>query len=333
MTALAGDSRRTVLVTGAAGQDGQYLVRALRRRGDDVHAAVLPAEREQVPSWCAVQTIDLRHESAVRRLVEEVDPEVVVNLAGQSSVASSWSNPSATVKVNTLTVSHLLDALWHRQDATGSRRVFLQASSAEIFGDAPSAPQDERTPLRPVNPYGASKAAAHLLVESYRVHGLHASNLVLYPHESPLRPVTFVVRKITHGVARIARGRQDVLELGNLEARRDWGWAPDVADAFVRASLVDEPADVVVATGVDHAVGDVARVAFEHVGVHDWRRHVVTSPEHRRRADAGLLVGDPTAAYERLGWRPSVGFEALVRRLVDYDLAVLDGADPDPFED
>ena len=195
----------------------------------------------------------------------------------------------------------------------------VQASSAEIFGEPERSPQDERTPVRPVNPYGAAKAYAHLMVDVYRHRDLHAVSVILYNHESPRRPTTFVTRKITSTVAAIAAGRAERLTLGNLDARRDWGWAPDYVDAMVRATRHDVPGDYVVATGRAHSVRDFVAAAFEHAGVTDWEPLVEVHADFIRPADPSLLVGDATVARERLGWSPTVTFEDLVGRMVDAE--------------
>jgi len=197
----------------------------------------------------------------------------------------------------------------------------VQASSAEIFGEPAVSPQDESTPIRPVNPYGAAKAYAHLMVDVYRRRDLHAVSAILYNHESPRRPTQFVTRKITSTVAAIAKGRSDGLALGNLDARRDWGWAPDYVDAMVRAARADEPRDYVVATGVGHSVRDFVAAAFRRAGIDDWSDLVTVDPEFVRPADPTDLTGDATRARELLGWSPTVGFEELVGRMVDADLA------------
>jgi len=197
----------------------------------------------------------------------------------------------------------------------------VQASSAEIFGQPDRSPQDEDTPIRPVNPYGAAKAFAHHTCGVLRRQGLHAATAILYNHESPLRPRQFVTRKITSTVAAIARGKADRLELGNLDARRDWGWAPDYVDAMVRAARADRPGDYVVATGIAHSVRDFVATAFTHAGITDWEPLVHVDQALARPVDATELVGDATRAAMQLGWTPTVGFEEVVARMVAADLA------------
>jgi GDPmannose 4,6-dehydratase len=198
---------------------------------------------------------------------------------------------------------------------------FVQASSAEIFGLPDRSPQDEDTPVRPANPYGAAKAFAHLMVDVYRHRGLHATSLVLYNHESPRRPAQFVTRKITAGVAAISRGAASTLTLGNLAATRDWGWAPDFVDAMVLAARAGTARDYVVATGESHSVEEFVAAAFRCVGIDDWSAYVEVDPALLRPVDAAELVGDPSRIRHDLGWAPTVGFEDVVRRMVEADLA------------
>ncbi|WP_139977477.1 GDP-mannose 4,6-dehydratase [Nocardioides litoris] len=300
------------LVTGVGGQDGGYLAEALLADGVEVHALVL--DGDAVPHGVVGHVGDLGDVEATRALVRDLAPATVYNLAAISSVAQSWEQPDLVAHVNGTAAVGLLESA-HR---VGARVV--QASSAEIFGEPVTSPQDESTPVRPLNPYGAAKAFAHLAVEVWRGRGLHASSMVLYNHESPRRPARFVTRKITSTVAAIARGEADRLVLGNLDARRDWGWAPDYVDALVRAARADEPDDYVVATGVSHSVRDFVAAAFTRAGVHDWERLVEVDQALVRPADATELVGDATRARTRLGWSPSVTFDELVGRMVDADL-------------
>ncbi len=206
------------------------------------------------------------------------------------------------------------------QEKHGRPVRFVQASSAEIFGEPDRSPQDESTPVRPVNPYGAAKAYAHLMVDVYRRRDLHAVSAILYNHESPRRPEQFVTRKITSTVAAIAQGRAERLALGNLDARRDWGWAPDYVDAMVRAARAEAPRDYVIATGVARSVRDFVAAAFARAGIGDWEPLVVVDPEFVRPADPTELVGDATRARTALGWSPTVEFDEIVGRMVDADL-------------
>ena len=312
-------------VTGITGQDGGYLAERLVADGVEVHGLVHPGDpgveplRARVPD-VVLHSGDLTDAVALAGAVQAADPDEVYHLGGISSVAFSWEEPVLTADVTALGTARLLELCWQAQERRGAPVRFLQTSSAEIFGTAETSPQDETTPVRPNSPYGAAKAYAHHLVHVYRGRGLPGSAVVLYNHESPRRPPSFVTRKITQGAARIALGLQDELVLGNLDARRDWGWAPDYVDAMVRAVRHDEPGDYVVATGEAHSVRDFVASAFARAGVDDWEHLVRVDQRFVRPADATLQVGDPTRAREVLGWQPTVTFEELVGRMVDADL-------------
>lgn len=315
--------RRSVLVTGINGQDGTYLAELALEQGYTVHGTALQNDRSPfLPDEVELHVVDQRDHDAVLALVREVRPGVIVNLAAISSVGASWDRPFETSQVNAMGALSLLESALALQEDGHEVRV-VQASSSEIFGQPDRAPQDERTPLRPLNPYGAAKAYAHHLVQVYRGHGLHASNGILFNHESPRRPTTFVTRKITSTVAAIARGRADRLVLGNLEARRDWGWAPDHVRALLLAAEAEEGDDYVIATGRTHSVRDFVAAAFRTVGIHDWEHLVSTDPQFFRPADATESVGDPGHARSRLGWRPTTTFEEMVTAMVHADLEEL----------
>jgi GDPmannose 4,6-dehydratase len=318
------------LVTGATGQDGSYLVEQLLAEGTEVHALSRPAgsetDSQPLPAGVHQHVGDLSDGPGLEAMVADVRPTEIYNLGGLSSVALSWKEPALTAQVSGVAVGHLLKAAHDLQETTGGTVRFVQASSAEMFGRTSHVPQDERTPLRPLTPYGAAKAYAHHLVGVWRARGLHASSCILYNHESPRRPEAFVTRKITVGAARIARGLQDELAMGNLDARRDWGWAPDYVSAMVLAARDPMGRDYVVATGVSHSVRDFVRAAFDAAGIEDWERYVTLDPRFARPSDAPELVGDPTRAREVLGWSPSVPFEDVVRRMVRHDLDLLDRA-------
>lgn len=313
----------TAVITGVGGQDGGYLAERLLAEGVEVHALALP---DDVPvDGVHTHSGDVTDAEATRSLLLEVAPDEVYNLAAVSSVARSWDEPELTARVNGLAAVGLMESAHQLQERTGRPVRFVQASSAEIFGRPDRSPQDETTPVRPVNPYGAAKAFAHLMVEVYRHRGLHAVSLVLYNHESPRRPAHFVTRKITSGVAAIAGGRADRITLGNVAATRDWGWAPDYVDAMVRAARTEVPRDYVVATGESRSVEEFAATAFRCVGIDDWSSYVEVDPALLRPVEAQALAGDSTRIRHDLGWQPTVGFDELVRRMVEADLARVSG--------
>ncbi len=310
------------LITGAGGQDGHYLVEQLVADGTEVHALVHPDERPPESPDVVTHPGDITDVEATRSLLLDVSPDEVYNLAAMSSVAASWAeDKNAEFRVNGEAAVWLMESAHLLQRQRDRSVRFLQASTAEIFGQPERSPQDERTPMRPVSPYGTSKAFAHNMVGVYRDRGMHTSAVILYNHESPRRPPHFVTRKITSTVAAIAAGRADELVLGNLDARRDWGWAPDYVDAMVRAARADTAADYVVATGVAHSVRDFVGAAFAAAGITDWADLVRVDQAFVRPVDPTELVGDATLARERLGWAPTKSFEEIVAAMVAHDLA------------
>jgi GDPmannose 4,6-dehydratase len=309
-------------VTGVGGQDGGYLAERLLAEGVEVHALAHEQEPPPVVPGVELHTGDLTRVDEVRALLLDLAPDEVYNLAAISSVARSWDQPDLTAVVNGTAAVALMESALQVQEKRGTQVHFVQASSAEVFGQPEVTPQDETTTIRPVNPYGAAKAYAHLSADVYRRRDLHVVSAILYNHESPRRPTTFVTRKITSTVAAIASGRAERLSLGNLDARRDWGWAPDYVDALVRAARTELPRDFVVATGVSHSVRDFAAAAFRRAGIDDWEGLVDSDPALVRPADPTELVGDASRARQQLGWSPTVDFEELVGRMVDADLAL-----------
>lgn len=313
-----------LLITGITGQDGGYLAEQLAAGGAEVHGLVREGDEAtpelllRVPE-AQLHFGDLTDADRLTAIVRAVRPAEIYNLAGISSVGQSWAQPLATAQVTGVAVAAMLDAAWQLVES-GDPVRFVQASSAEMFGNPGTSPQTESTPLAPVSPYGAAKAFAHHLVGVYRARGMHAGTAILYNHESPRRPPAFVTRKITQAAALIAGGSTEQLALGNLDARRDWGWAPDYVDAMVRAVRHPEPGDYVVATGVAHSVRDFVAAAFAAAGIDDWQPHVRVDPAFFRPVDAVELTGDPTRAAEVLGWQPTVGFDEIVARMVRADL-------------
>lgn len=317
-----------VLVTGVTGQDGGYLVEQLLAEGSEVHGLVHYGDTAAESLGQHFPALHLHHgdladHAGLARLVNQVAPDELFNLAGISSVAFSWDQPILTAELSGVAAAVLMRSAFDLQERVGRRVACVQASSAEIFGQADRSSQDETTPVRPVSPYGAAKAYAHHMAGVYRGRGLHVAGCILFNHESPRRPETFVTRKITAGAARIARDGGGTIRLGNLDARRDWGWAPDYVDAMVRAARHDTADDFVIATGSTHSVADLVEIAFGRVGIPDWHSHVEIDGDLVRPADATQQVGDAGKAHRELGWAPSVTFTEIVHRMVDHDVELL----------
>jgi GDPmannose 4,6-dehydratase len=314
------------LVTGAAGQDGILLAQQLVDRGYTVWALVRGESprtellRRLVPD-VRVLTGDIRDRVAVAAALAAADPDEVYNLAAFSSVGRSWANAHEVLEVNSLAVVTMLEELRRLARERGRSPRFYQASSSEMFGSPAVTPQTEETAFHPRSPYGVAKSAAHLLVMNYREsYGLFACSGILYNHESPLREPHFVTRKITKGVADIARGRREVLRLGTLDVSRDWGWAPDYVAAMWLMLQHDVPGDYVVASGRSRSLREFITAAFACVGIDDRTGYVVSDDSLSRPAEVLGLVGDASKARKVLGWRSDVGMEAIVERMVEHDL-------------
>jgi GDPmannose 4,6-dehydratase len=318
---------RRALIVGVGGQDGSYLTEILLARGYRVFGLVrhsvtqVPERIAHVADRVTLLRGDMVDQLSLIAAIQEAEPDEVYNFAGTSFVPESWDQPALTADYTGMGVVRLLEAI--RLAGRGIR--FYQASTSEMFGRPTAAPQSEATPFDPKNPYAVSKLYGHLMIERYRERfGLFAVSGILYNHESPRRGLEFVTRKITHGAAAISLGLMQSLELGNLGARRDWGFAGDYAKAMWLMLQQPAPSSYVIATGAAHSVQELLEIAFEHVGL-DWRAHVAVDSS-LLRPDEGdvLLVGDSTRAREELGWEPSIGFDELVRLMVDADLARLD---------
>jgi GDPmannose 4,6-dehydratase len=315
---------RTALITGVTGQDGLYLSELLLSRGYRVVGLVrgqnnpkLPLLREAVPG-VEVVTGDLLDLSSLIRAVQVAQPDEVYNLGAISFVAYSWENAHLTSDVTGKGVLNMLEAVRLSDPQTR----FYQASSSEMFGKVQAVPQTETTLLWPRSPYGVAKVFGHHMTINYREsYGMHASSGILFNHESPRRGPEFVTRKVSQAVARIALGLQDTLALGNLEAQRDWGFAGDYVQAMWLMLQQEQADDYVISTGRTRSIRELLDVAFAHVGIDDWSGLVTQDPRFLRPAEVDLLVGDASKARERLGWAPTVGFEELVRMMVDADLA------------
>src|SRR5712691_6341435 len=319
-------AERRALITGIGGQDGSLLAELLLEKGYDVYGVV----RRSAASYPNIDGIrdrieliqaDLNDQLALVRALRACGPREVYNLASVSYVPMSWEQPVLTAELAAVGATALLEAI---REVDPSIR-FYQASSSEIFGEPAETPQTESTPLAPLTPYGVAKAYGHFITRSYRArYGLHASSGILYNHESPRRPLNFLPRKVAHGAAAIALGLEGELWLGDLAARRDWGYAADFVRAMWLILQQDDPDDYVIATGESHSVEELVACAFGRVGL-DWREYVhVDESLVRGKAELHRLVGDPSRARERLGWQPVVDFEELVHLLVDAELARLE---------
>lgn len=314
---------RRALITGIAGQDGTYLTELLVGKGYEVYGLLGPEPGEFL-EWAAgvdgtVRSLqgDLTDMPSLLAAVEESRPDEVYNLAAMSFAGGSWQRAVTTTDVNATGVVRLLEAV--RTVAPKAR--FFQPSSAEMFGNSTDVPQTEETRIQPRSPYGATKAFDLFMTVEYREsHGMHASSGILFNHESPRRPVQFVTRKITDAVARIHSGLAHEVRLGNLDARRDWGFAGDYVDAMWLMLQAEDASDYIVATGETHSVREFCEHAFRRVGL-DWERYVVVDPEFIRPAEVDVLQGDASKARRALGWEPKVGFKELVEMMVDADVA------------
>ena len=314
---------KTALITGITGQDGSYLAELLLEKGHRVvgivrRSSTTPYERiAHLVDRIELISADLLDQTSLMDAMEEVRPDEIYNLAAQSFVATSWTQPVLTGEFTGLGVTRMLEAM--RRVVPKAR--FYQASSSEMFGKVQETPQKENTPFYPRSPYGVAKVYGHWITVNYRESfGLYAASGILFNHESPRRGLEFVTRKVTDAVARIKLGHSNELRLGNLEARRDWGFAGDYVDAMWRMLQTDEPIDLVIGTGETWSVRQLCEEAFSYVGL-DWQQYVVTDRKFERPAEVEFLVADPRRAEREIGWSPTVRFQGLVRMMVDADLA------------
>ena len=313
---------KRALITGVTGQDGSYLAEFLLEKGYTVFGMVRRASKdnferlEHLQPRLDLRQADLLDQLSLIQIVEETRPDELYNLAAQSFVPTSWKQPVLTSEFTALGVTRVLDAI----RLVDPRIRFYQASSSEMFGKVRETPQNERTPFYPRSPYGVAKVYGHSITVNYREsYGLFACSGILFNHESPRRGLEFVTRKVSDGVARIKLGLASEIRLGNLDARRDWGFAGDYVQAMWMMLQQEEADDYVVATGESHSVQELVDLAFAHVGL-DWRQHVVVDPLLKRPAEVDLLLGDATKAHDKLGWSPKVRFPELVAMMVDADL-------------
>ena len=323
------DQTRKALVTGITGQDGSYLAELLLSKGYEVHGIIrrsssfntqrlehIYEDPHQTDARLFLHYGDLTDGSVLSRLLLEIEPDEIYNLGAQSHVRTSFDLPEYTAEVTGLGTVRLLEAMRE----TGVQPRFYQASSSELYGKVQEVPQTETTPFYPRSPYACAKAYAFHVTRNYReAYGLFAVNGILFNHESPRRGETFVTRKITRAVGRIKVGLQDKLYLGNLDARRDWGYAPEFVEAMWLMLQAETPDDYVIATGETHSVREFLENAFGQVDL-DWERHVELDPRYERPSEVDLLIGDPSKARRELGWKPSVKFADLVQIMVEADL-------------
>ncbi|KQS73415.1 GDP-mannose 4,6-dehydratase [Modestobacter sp. Leaf380] len=319
---------KRALITGITGQDGLYLSELLLSKGYEVYGLIrgqnnpkVDLVRRTVPD-VKLLTGDITDLASLLRAFGEAQPDEVYNLGAISFVAYSWENAKLTSDVTGLGVLNVLEATRLHSGNDMSKVRFYQASSSEMFGKVQDVPQRESTLLWPRSPYGVAKVYGHYMTINYREsYGMHASSGILFNHESPRRGPEFVTRKVTQAVARISLGLQDTIALGNLDAKRDWGFAGDYVDAMWRMLQQDEADDYVVATGETHSIRELLDVAFKRVGIDEWEDKVFQDPRFLRPAEVDLLIGDPAKAKANLGWEPKVGFEELVTMMVDSDVA------------
>jgi GDPmannose 4,6-dehydratase len=318
-------AEKTALITGITGQDGSYLGELLLSKGYQVVGMVRRASTENFQRIEHLRDKihliqgDLLDQTSISSILEQFHPDEVYNLAAMSFVPTSWQKPVLTAEFTAVGVTRVLDAL--RQSCPKAK--FYQASSSEMYGKVRETPQSEETPFHPRSPYGVAKVYGHFITMNYREsYNLFACSGILFNHESPRRGLEFVTRKITHGVARIKMGLDSELRLGNLEAKRDWGFAGDYVRAMWLMLQQDAPGDYVVSTGETHEVRELCRLAFEAAGL-DWEQHVITDERFLRPAEVDLLVGDPARAHEVLGWRPEVDFAGLVAMMVEADMDLI----------
>jgi len=323
---------KKALITGVTGQDGSYLADFLLEKGYEVHgiirrASTLTTQRVdhlyQDPhmenATFFLHYGDLTDGSGLRKIVGAIRPDEVYNLAAQSHVRVSFDQPAYTADVAGLGALRLLEALRDHETASGQRIRYYQASSSEMFGST-EPPQSEESPFHPRSPYAVGKLAGHWFTINYReAYGMYAVSGILFNHESPRRGETFVTRKITRAVGRIKQGLQKTLYLGNLAARRDWGFAGDYVQAMWRMLQQDDPEDFIVATGEAHSVQEFLEYAFQYADL-DWRAHVEIDPKYFRPSEVDSLLGDPRRARDRLGWEAETTFEELVKKMVDHDM-------------
>lgn len=320
--------KKIAFVTGMTGQDGPYLAKFLLEKGYQVYGLV---KRYSNPNLDNIKflgiendieliTGDITDENSMNHIIKTIKPEEFYNLAAQSFVGASWDLNKLTTEVNAVGPLNILNAIRINNPTT----KFYQASTSEMYGNSDGTMQNEKTPFHPRSPYGVAKLYAYWITVNFREsYSIHASNGILFNHESPLRGIEFVTRKVTDGVARIAKGLSNTIVLGNLDSKRDWGYAWDFVEAMWMMLQKQEPGDYVVSTGKEHTIRELLEVAFAHVGITDWQKYVESDPRYKRPAELHSLCGDSNKARAELGWAPKTSFKELITLMVDADLARL----------
>ena len=322
---------KKALITGIGGQDGSYLAEFLLNKGYSVYGV---ERRSSSKNRTNIKNIedkitflngDLTDQNSLLRCIKDSEPDEVYNLAAQSFVGESWNIPEQTSDVNALGTLRMLEAIREYSRSNESNIKFYQASTSEMFGKVTETPQTESTQFYPRSPYGVAKLYGHWITKNYREsYNVFACSGILFNHESERRGLEFVTRKITDGVAKIYLGLEEYITLGNLDAKRDWGYAPDYVEAMWMMLQQEKPEDYVIATGETHSIRDFLSAAFNKIGVSDWSSYVKQDPRFMRPAEVDLLIGNCAKAKEKLGWKPKVSFNDMVSRMVDSDIKLLD---------
>ncbi len=318
-------AQKVALITGITGQDGSYLAEFLLSKGYTVYGLVRRSSVQKFDNIAHIKDHielvqgDLTDQNSLNFVIKEINPDEVYNLGAQSFVPTSWNQPILTADITALGVTRLLEAI----RLTNPNIKFYQASSSEMFGKVRETPQNEKTPFYPRSPYGVAKVYGHFITINYREsYNIFACSGILFNHESPRRGLEFVTRKVTHAAARIKLGLQKELKMGNLDAKRDWGFARDYVQAMWLMMQQEKADDYVIATGETHSIRELLEIAFSHVGL-DYKNHVVMDPQFLRPAEVELLCGNAAKAEKVLGWKPKVGFKELVEMMVENDLTVI----------
>ena len=323
------EAQKVALITGITGQDGSYLAELLLSKGYKVYGLVRRSSVEKFDNISHIKDQvelvqgDLTDQNSLNFMIKEINPDEVYNLAAQSFVPTSWNQPLLTADVTALGVARMLEAI----RLNNPKIKLYQASSSEMFGKVRETPQNEKTPFHPRSPYGVAKVYGHFITVNYREsYNIFACSGILFNHESPRRGLEFVTRKVTHAVARIKLGMQKELRMGNLDAKRDWGFAGDYVEAMWLMLQQEKPDDYVISTGETHSIRELLEIAFGHVGL-DYKDYTVVDPKYLRPAEVDLLCGDSTKAKNVLGWTPKVSFKELIIMMVENDLRILSKKD------